>query len=55
MSFLHLYLLGGVSLVALPVLVHLVTREKPKHLRFPAFRFLVQKYKTNQPTKEVDA
>jgi hypothetical protein len=48
MSFLHLYLLGGLSLVALPVLVHLVTREKPKQLRFPAFRFLVQKYKTNR-------
>ncbi|MBI1913255.1 MAG: BatA domain-containing protein [Planctomycetes bacterium] len=48
MSFLHLYLLGGLSLVALPVLVHLVTREKPKHLRFPAFRFLAQKYKTNR-------
>src|SRR6266545_577211 len=48
MSFLHLYLLGGLSLVALPVLVHLVTREKPKHLRFPAFRFLVQKYHTNR-------
>src|SRR5437879_7665977 len=48
MSFLHLYLLGGLSLVALPVLVHLVTREKPKHLRFPAFRFLMQKYHTNR-------
>ena len=48
MSFLHLYLLGGLALVAAPVLVHLVTREKPKHLLFPAFRFLRQKYHSNR-------
>jgi hypothetical protein len=41
-------MLGGLSLVAVPILVHLVTREKPKHLRFPAFRFLLQKYHTNR-------
>jgi Aerotolerance regulator N-terminal len=48
MSFLHFYLLGGLSLVAVPILIHLVTREKPKHLRFPAFRFLLQKYHVNR-------
>ena len=48
MSFLHLYLLGGLTLIAAPVLIHLVTREKPKHLRFPAFRFLRQKYQSNR-------
>src|SRR5215469_13163354 len=48
MSFLHFYLLGGLALVAAPVLIHLVTREKPKHLLFPAFRFLRQKYHSNR-------
>src|SRR5436190_20122517 len=48
MSFFHFYLLGGMALVGVPILVHLVTREKPRHLRFPAFRFLVQKYQTNR-------
>ena len=48
MSFLHFYLLGGLTLVAAPVLIHLVTREKPKHLLFPAFRFLRQKYHSNR-------
>src|SRR5438876_11414053 len=36
------------ALAAAPILIHLVTREKPKHLRFPAFRFLVQKYHSNR-------
>lgn len=48
MSFFHAYLLGGLSLVAIPILVHLITRDKPKHLRFPAFRFLVERYHTNR-------
>src|SRR5947199_5589758 len=47
-SFLHAYLLGGLALIGAPILVHLVTREKPKHLRFPAFRFLLQKFQTNR-------
>ncbi len=48
MSFVHLYLLGGLSLLAVPFVVHLITRQKPKHLRFPAFRFLQQRYHTTQ-------
>ena len=49
MSFFpHAYLLGGLALVGVPILIHLVTREKPKHLRFPAFRFLLQKFQTNR-------
>jgi hypothetical protein len=45
---LHLPLLGGLVLIGLPVLLHLLMRQKPKHLLFPAFRFLQQKAKTNQ-------
>jgi Aerotolerance regulator N-terminal len=48
MTFLHFYLLGGLALVGVPILVHLVTREKPRHVRFPAFRFLIQKYHSNR-------
>jgi hypothetical protein len=48
MTFVHAYLLGGLALISVPVLVHLVTREKPRHVRFPAFRFLVQKFHTNR-------
>jgi hypothetical protein len=45
---LHLPLLGGLVLIGLPVLLHLLMRQKPKHILFPAFRFLQQKAKTNQ-------
>lgn len=48
MSFVHPLLLGGLLLVGIPVLIHLIMQQKPKHLLFPAFRFLVQKQRTNQ-------
>jgi hypothetical protein len=41
-------LLSGVLLAGIPVLLHLIMRQKPKHLLFPAFRFLLQKHRTNQ-------
>jgi hypothetical protein len=48
MSFVHPLLLGGLLLVGIPVLIHLIMRQKPKHLLFPAFRFLQQKHRTTQ-------
>src|SRR4030088_2359514 len=48
MSFVHPLLLGGLLLVGIPVLLHLIMRQKPKHLLFPAFRFLLQRHRTNQ-------
>jgi hypothetical protein len=48
MSFVHPLLLGGLLLVGIPVLIHLIMQQKPKRLLFPAFRFLVQKHRTNQ-------
>ena len=48
MSFVHPLLLGGLLLVGVPVLIHLIMQQKPKRLPFPAFRFLVQKVRTNQ-------
>jgi hypothetical protein len=41
-------LLGGLVLTGVPVLLHLIVRQKPKRLPFPAFRFLVQQHRANQ-------
>jgi hypothetical protein len=46
LSFLTPLLLGGAALIAVPVIIHLILRQKPKHLLFPAFRFLQQKHRT---------
>jgi hypothetical protein len=48
MTFLHVTLLGGAALVAVPILLHLLMRRKPKLLEFPALRFLEQRRDTNQ-------
>src|SRR5262245_58659904 len=48
MSFIHWYLLGGLVLVGVPILLHLIMRQTPKRLPFPAFRFLQQKARINQ-------
>src|SRR5437870_4333060 len=41
-------LFGGLVLAAIPVLLHLIMRQKPRILPFPAFRFLLQRHRTNQ-------
>ncbi|OAI40156.1 hypothetical protein AYO40_05095, partial [Planctomycetaceae bacterium SCGC AG-212-D15] len=41
-------LLGGLLLIGVPVLIHLLMRQKPKRLLFPALRFLALKHRTNQ-------
>lgn len=48
MNFSHGYLLFGLALAAVPVVIHLLMRQKPKRLPFPAFRFLKQRYRVNQ-------
>jgi hypothetical protein len=48
MTFLLPFMLAGLALTALPVLLHLIMRQQPKQLPFPAFRFLKQLHKTNQ-------
>jgi hypothetical protein len=48
MTFIHGYLLGGLLLVGVPVLLHLIMRQKPRHLQFPAFRFLRQRHFINR-------
>ncbi|MCC6418759.1 MAG: BatA domain-containing protein [Gemmataceae bacterium] len=47
MTFVFSFVLGGLVLVSIPVLIHLIMRQKPKTLLFPAFRFLVQRHRTN--------
>src|SRR5919198_116674 len=48
MSFIHGYILGGLVLAGVPILLHLIMRQKPKRLPFPAFRFLKQRHRINQ-------
>src|SRR5947208_2432954 len=47
MTFVYPLLLGGLLLAGVPVLLHFLVRQKPKTLLFPAFRFLVQKRRSN--------
>src|SRR3954468_10586708 len=48
MTFIHGYLLGGLLLAGVPVLLHLLMRQKPRRVRFPAFRFLKARQRVNQ-------
>lgn len=41
-------LVAGAALVGLPILLHLIMRQEPKRLPFPAFRFLKQQRRINQ-------
>lgn len=41
-------LLGGLILVGIPILLHLVMRQQPKHLMFPAIRFIQQRRESNR-------
>lgn len=48
MSFIHPLLLAGLVLVVLPIVIHLIMRQQPKRLIFPALRFLKQQVTANQ-------
>ena len=45
---MHPVLIAGLALVGLPVLLHLIMKQEPKRVLFPAFRFLKQKRNLNQ-------
>src|ERR1022692_3447377 len=47
MTFVYPLLLGGLLLAGLPVLLHFLIRKKPTTLLFAAFRFLMQKRRSN--------
>lgn len=48
MGFLHLAILSGTLLAAAPVILHLVMRQQPKLLEFPALRFIQQRRESNR-------
>jgi hypothetical protein len=48
MTFVHGYLLAGLVVLGVPVLIHLLNRQKPQQMPFPAFRFLKLKRATNR-------
>lgn len=45
LSVVHLGLVAGVALAAIPVIIHMVMRQKPKHVIFPALRLLKARQK----------
>ena len=48
MTFLHLSLLAGSALVAVPIILHLIMRKKPTRLEFPALRFVQKRADANR-------
>ena len=48
MTFINLSLLAGTALVALPVVLHLLMRRKPRLLEFPALRFVRLRHDANR-------
>ncbi len=48
MTFVNAALLAGAALVALPIILHLIMRRKPRYFEFPALRFVEQRHEKNQ-------
>src|SRR2546421_12354345 len=48
MAFVNLSLLLGGAFVAIPVVLHLTMRQRPKQLIFPALRFVHERRLANQ-------
>lgn len=48
MSFVNAALLLGMGMIAVPIILHLVMRRKPRHFEFPALRFVRQQRDRNQ-------
>jgi hypothetical protein len=48
MAFINISLLAGGLLVCVPVVLHLIMRQRPKQLIFPALRFIQQRRVANQ-------
>src|ERR1700722_11738038 len=45
---MHIILLTGAALIGVPILLHLIMRQEPKKMPFPAFRFLKMRRRINQ-------
>lgn len=48
LTFLSPIILAGAALIAVPIVLHLVMRQVPKRLLFPAIRFLQQREQANR-------
>lgn len=48
MLFVNPLLLAGASFVALPIVLHLIMRQRPRHVEFPAMRFLQRRMEANR-------
>ncbi len=48
MTFVNIALLSGAALVVIPIILHLLMRQRPKLLEFPALRFIQKRHDTNQ-------
>ena len=48
MGFLTPALLAGAALVAVPIILHLVMRRKPRQVEFPALQFVRRRQEANR-------
>lgn len=48
MDFVTPALLAGAGLATIPIVLHLVMRQQPRHLEFPALRFVQMRQDTNR-------
>lgn len=48
MTLLHPLLLAGAGLIVVPIVLHLIMRQQPKHLEFPALRFIRKREDANR-------
>ncbi len=47
MTFVNLSLLAGAAFIAVPIVLHLIMRQQPRQLEFPALRFLKLRRESN--------
>lgn len=48
MSFANIILLAGAALISVPILLHLLMRQQPRRIVFPAVRFIKQRQQSNR-------
>lgn len=48
MTFLHASLLAGAAFIVVPIVLHLIMRQRPRWLEFPALRLIEQRHDANR-------
>jgi len=48
MTFVNLSLLAGAAMIAVPIVLHLIMRQQPRRVEFPALRFIQKQHDVNQ-------